>query len=121
MASCGLLVLAGAVIDEAEILLHAEVVGYMRMEELAGIELGFELGDSKALRHDFDHAEGVPHGRFAQGETRVAAGVYDHHFGAFVGQDGSQHAAFEPRAENGYIVLLSHLKMVPFDRMFKRL
>ena len=104
------LVLAGAVKDEPEVLFHTEMVGYVRMEELAGIELGLELGDSKSLRHDFDHAEGVPHGRFAEGETRVRAGVNDHDFGAFVGQDGSQHAAFETRAQNGHIVLVVHLK-----------
>ena len=93
-----LLVLSGAVIDEAEIFLHAEMVGHMRMEEFAGIEFGLELRDSKALRHDFDHAEGVAHGGFAEGEAGMRAGVYDHHFGAFVGQDGSEHAAFEPCA-----------------------
>src|ERR1039458_5398601 len=70
----------------------AEMVGYMLVEELAGIELGLELGDSKSLRHDFDHAEGVSQGRFAQGETGVRVGVDDHHFGAFVCQYGSQHA-----------------------------
>ena len=104
------LVLARAVIDEAEILLHAEMVGYMLMEQFAGIELGLEFGNAKALRHDFDHAEGVPHGGFAEGETGVRAGVDDHHFGALVGQDGSQHPAFETRAQNGYIELVVHLK-----------
>jgi hypothetical protein len=81
------------------------------MEEFAGIELGLELGDSKALRHDFDHAEGVPHGGFAEGETGMRAGVDDHHFGAFIGQNGSQHAAFETRAQDGYIVLVVHLQV----------
>ena len=104
------LVLAGAVIDEAEILLHAEMVGHVRMEEFAGIELGLELGDSKPLRHDFDHAEGVPYGRFTKREPGVRAGVDDHHFGAFVSQNGPQHAAFETRAQNGYIVLVVHRK-----------
>ena len=40
----------------------------------------------------------------------MCAGVDNYHFGAFVSQNGSQHAALEPRAQNGYIVLLIHLK-----------
>ena len=82
----------------------------MFVEQLAGIELSFELGNSKSLRHDFDHAEGVPDGRFAESETGVRAGVDDDHFGAFVGQNGSQHPAFETRAQNGNIVLIVHRK-----------
>ena len=106
----GTLVLTGAMVDEAEVLLHAEAVGDVFVKELAGIELRFEFGNAKALRHDLDHAEGVAHGGFAEGEARVRAGVDDDHLGAFVRQDGGQHAAFEAGAQNGYIVLFVHLK-----------
>src|ERR1017187_265500 len=97
-------------VDEAEILLHAEAVGYMFVELFAGIEFILKFRNSKALRHDFDHAEGVPPGGFAQGEARMCAGIDDYPFGAFVGQNGSQHPPLETSAKDSYIVLVVHLK-----------
>ena len=103
------LMLPFAMVDEAKVLLHSETRRDVLVEKFARIELRLQFGNSKPLRHDLDHAEGVPDGGFPQGEPGMRACVDNHNLGAVISQDGSQHAAFETCTQNRHIELSVHL------------
>ncbi len=93
---------SGAVVDEAEIALHATGGGDMGSEILQAAQVR-DLGHTVARGQDPQHHRGLGNRRFADREARMLAAVDDQHPGAACRQDGGQDGASQARAQDGHV------------------